>query len=110
MAKRITPEDLFDTEKLVEEILVVVLRERERVAFLVKAGEAHNTCARIRTFISRTRRKMQSRGKRPKHFRLNSHWHPETHDGIRYDCIIMWHEVHAQNIMREELEDLMADG
>lgn len=108
MTERIAP-NLANVEKLVAGILMPILAGK-RVAFLVPNGEGFNTCARIRTHISRTRKKLMARNIRPMRFTLMSTIHKETWDGKRYDCIVMWRHVTPTNEMTQELEDLLAHG
>lgn len=108
MLVRIEP-NLSDTEKLVETILMEVL-VGNRCAFLVPAGGAFHVTARIRTMISRNRKKMLAKGRQPLRFTLMSTVHPETHEGVRFDCIIMWKHVTIVHEMASELEDMLAHG
>lgn len=107
MTIRITP-NLDDTEKLLEQILLVIMKDGERVAFCVPAGSSYHVMQRIRVMISRKRKKMMQLGKRPKRFELKSTVHQETHDGLRYDCIVMWKRIAESHKMLETLEDLLA--
>lgn len=106
MTERITV-DLTDTDKMVGEILLHTM-DGKRVCFLVPAGASYHTCARIRTLISRMRKRLEQNGKRPKRFTLRSSTHSETHGGIRQDCIVMWQETAEHHLMTEKLEDLLA--
>lgn len=108
MAVRITP-DLSKTEAMLTDILTIIM-SGERAAFLVPAGAGELILARIRTMISRKRRRLKSMGKKVKHFTLQSSIHPETHDGKRMDCIIVWRQVTVTHAMSEQLEDLLANG
>lgn len=109
MTTRIEP-DLTNTEDLLGKILTHIVEDGVRVMFLVPAGESFNVLARIRTMISRKRSSLQRRGVKPRHFRLHSSVHRETHDGIRYDAIVVWKQTSDSNMMLEHLEDLLANG
>lgn len=109
MAIRISNPPLDDTTKLVE-VIMTNAADNNRVLFLVPAGQAGNVLARIRTMISRKRKALEQRGKKIKRFTLNSTVHRETHEGIRYDAIIMWRTVSDSHIMMETLEDLLSNG
>lgn len=109
MTTRISP-NLDDTKKMLEEILPLIMVDGERIAFLVPAGRSAHVLARIRVMISRKRKAMEARNRRPRKFTLASSVHPETHDGKRFDCIILWIEVTAIHLMSEKLEDLLANG
>lgn len=107
---RIEAPALDRTEKLLEQILVPILTQEARVRFLCPSGEGENVAARIRVMLSRQRKKLQSRGKRIKHFRLHSTIHTETHEGRRFDCLIMWRTVNDSHVLAQELEDLLSHG
>lgn len=104
---RIEDPALDKTERLLEQILGPILREEQRVRFLCPAGEAEPIAQRIRVMLSRKRKAMEAQGKKPRRFRLHSSVHSETHDGKRFDCLILWHVVNETHIMTQELEDLL---
>jgi hypothetical protein len=106
MAIRIEP-NIKDTEEIIQLFLPLTL-EGKRASFLVGAGESFLVLARIRTMISRKRSSMRARGKKPRRFTLMSSVHPETHDGVRQDCIIVWIEVRESHMLSEVLDDLLA--
>jgi hypothetical protein len=106
MVIRVEP-DLSDTNEILKTILPPALNG-ERVSFLVGAGQSFHVLARIRTQISRKRTSMRNRGVKPKLFNLMSTVHRETHDGTRYDCIIVWIEVRESHVLGEALDDLLA--
>ena len=110
MARRLTPQDLDNTEVLLGEILSVVLPTDERISFLVPSGRAKDYIARIRVKMSRTRAKLARQKRKLRRFQLNSTVHPETYDGKRFDCIVMWKHVLDSHIVAEKLEDLLANG
>lgn len=107
MTKRITP-NLDSTEEMLGVILLNIADVGERVAFIVPAGGARNVIARLRVMISRSRKSMYQRDKKPKRFTLRTTVHAETHGGTRYDCIVCWQERGDTHILAEELEDLLA--
>lgn len=108
MATRINP-PLDNTEALVGELLTHVL-EGERVAFLVPAGTAFHIMARVRTMISRRRRRVLEANRKPKRFTLHHTCHAETHNGLRMDCIVVWKHVGESHMLTETLEDLISNG
>jgi hypothetical protein len=108
MAVRITP-PLDKTEAMLTDILTVIM-SGDRAAFIVPSGAGELILARIRTMISRKRRRLKSMGKKVKYFTLQASIHPETHDGKRMDCIIVWRQVTVTHSMSEQLEDLLANG
>lgn len=110
MAIRIDRPNLQDTEQLLVQILPHVVQSDSRVAFLCPAGDAKNMLARIRVMLSRKRKKLNARGRRAKIFTLRSTIHPETHQGIRYDCIVVWRQDSLFNSLSQDLEDLLQHG
>lgn len=106
MVTRVEP-DLSDTGKLIAAILPIAL-QGERVAFYVDAGTAGNVLARIRTMLSRHRTNMRNRGRKVKEFMLRSSVHPETVNGSRKDCIIVWTMIHENHMMTELFDDMMS--
>lgn len=106
---RIEKPNLAKTEKLLEQILIPIIKQRARVRFLCPAGEGAAIAQRIRVMLSRKRRAMEQRSQKVRRFRLHSSIHHETHEGVRYDCLIMWQSVSEAHIMTQELEDLMTE-
>lgn len=115
MTTRIPNADALSTRDLLGEVLRVILPSDQnnqtegRALFLVEAGTAYHVCARLRTMLSRQRAMLERRGRKPKRFQLSSSVHPETHDGIRYDAIVMWREMHQSHMMLQRLEDIMSE-
>lgn len=109
MTQTITP-PTEDTEKLVEQVLLATRIHGERVKFLVPPGQARLVIARIRTMMSRRRAKLKKRDKLVKYFRLNSTVHRETHEGQRFDCIVMWQEVTKNQEFRQIISEVEANG
>jgi hypothetical protein len=102
------PEPALDkTEKLLEQILLPILHSNARVRFLCPPSEGSAIAQRLRVMLSRKRRALESRGKRPQRFRLHSSIHTETHEGRRYDCLIMWRSVSELHLMTQDLEDVL---
>lgn len=108
MAIRISP-PLDDTKELLTQVMTHVL-DNQRVAFCVPAGRSRNVLARIRVMISRKRALLEARGIPPKRFTLHSSVHPETHNGVRKECIVMWRTVSDSHVLTEKLEDLLGNG
>jgi hypothetical protein len=109
MTQLITP-PIDNTEKLVEQVLLATVQLNSRIKFLVPAGESRLVIARIRTMMSRRRNKLRQHEKRVKYFRLNSTVHRETHDGQRFDCIVMWREVTKNQEFRQIITEVEANG
>jgi hypothetical protein len=107
---RISEPALNHTETLLEQILLPILQSDARVRFLCDAGDGEAVAQRVRVMLSRKRKQLEQGGKKVKRFRLHSSIHPETHEGRRYDCIIMWCSVNETHIMTQELEDLLGNG
>lgn len=104
------PEPALDkTEKLLEQILVPILKEDARVRFLCPAGEAPAIAQRVRVMLSRSRNRLAQNGKKPRRFRLHSSIHGETHEGKRYDCLIMWQSTSDLHLMTQDLEDVLVE-
>lgn len=83
--------DLADTQQTTEQILTHTMQGK-RVRMLVPHGRSRQVVQRIRTKLTRVRAKLRLAGKVPQQFRLNQTTHPETHAGVRFDCIIFWIE------------------
>jgi hypothetical protein len=110
MAIRI-PDPSPKTEVLLGQILLAMHAEPEtRVAFLCESGTGEDILQRLRVMISRKRATLTTAGRRPKKFRLRSTVHPETHSGIRYDCVIVWKQVTDIHVMTEQLEGILSCG
>jgi hypothetical protein len=107
---RIDEPELDNTEKLLAQILLPILGSEARVRFLCDAGTGKDVTARLRVMLSRKRQKLEQRGKKQRKFRLHSSVHSETHDGKRFDCVVMWQTINEIHIMSQELEDLLANG
>lgn len=107
MTFRIADPNLDDTQALLEQVLPHIMRD-ERVAFVVPAGTATRLLNRVRVMLSRRRKALQRRGKNPKQFLLCSSVHPETHDGIRMECVVLWQTITERNQMTELLQDVLA--
>lgn len=107
MAIRIAEPALDDTRQLLVQVLGHV-QAGSRVAFLVDAGKGRDVVARLRTMISRQRGRLVAHGRRPKRFTLHSSIHPETHQGKRHDCIVLWKTVGDSHMLTETLEDILA--
>lgn len=102
--------NINNTSELTLEILKGIIKEDDRVSFLAPAGMGEVILTRIRTHISRRRSHMKRAGKKMKYFRLKSTVHPETHNGIRYDCVVCFKHVSEIADMSETLEDLLVNG
>ena len=109
MAARIDNPALTDTHKLLEQILLIVVRDDSRALFLCDAGTGEAVLQRVRVMISRQRGKLARKGRRVKHFRLRSSIHPETHDGKRFDACVVWQEKNAVHMMSEDLEGILSN-
>jgi hypothetical protein len=98
--------NIHNTEALLKEAMPWMNRQA-RVSFLVPAGMGVPWIQRIRVKISRIRKKLESRGKKYRHFNLRSTIHPYTHEGIRYDCVTMWTTQNATQESIELLEEML---
>lgn len=98
---------LDKTEQLLEQILIPILRNDARVRFLCPSGEGGAIAQRLRVMLSRKRRALEQKGRKPQRFRLHSSIHTETHEGRRYDCLIMWRSVSELHLMTQDLEDVL---
>jgi hypothetical protein len=102
------PEPALDkTEQLLEQILIPILRHDARVRFLCPSGEGGPIAQRVRVMLSRKRKALEHKGRKPQRFRLHSSIHAETHEGQRYDCLIMWRSVSELHLMTQDLEDVL---
>lgn len=106
---RIDEPRLDHTEKLLEQILVPLIKEEARVRFLCPASEGAAVAQRIRVMLSRKRKHLQGRGKKPRRFRLHSHIYPHTEGGIRFDCVVMWQSINDIHMMTQDLEDMLTN-
>lgn len=109
MTTRIADPALTDTTRLLYQVLEVVLADG-RVLFLCGAGEAPALLNRLRMALSRQRQKMRSKGKRIQQFQLCSTVHPETHEGKRYDAIVLWRVTSKHQDAEIEMGRLLALG
>jgi len=107
---RIDQPRLDHTEKLLEQILEPLIRQEARVRFLCHASEGAAVAQRIRVMLSRKRKQLIARGKKPRRFRLHSSIHPHTESGMRFDCVVMWQSINDVHMMTQDLEDLMTNG
>lgn len=111
MTVRLTDPPLGDTERLLGEVLKVILPTKDaRVLFLCPAGQGTAIVQRLRVAISRNRQKLLAKKVRPRRFRLRATFHPETHGGTRYEACVLWLQVSDQNQMLQDLEGLLAHG
>jgi hypothetical protein len=106
MTTRIAEPALEDTNKLLLQVLQQVLQD-ERVCFTCPAGESDAIVQRLRMQLSRHRQRMRARGKVIQEFTLHSSTHPETHSGIRYDCVVMWRVKSKVQQAELEMEKLL---
>lgn len=109
MTTRIHDPALTDTNRLLYQILEIAMKD-ERVLFLCPPGESTALVQRLRMQLSRQRNRMRERGKRIQDFQLHSTVHPETHDGIRHDAIVMWRVVSKHQQAELEMEELLGLG
>lgn len=107
---RIDEPALDKTEQLLEQILPPILVEDARVRFLCDPSTGDAVAQRLRVMISRRRKALEAKGKKPRRFRLHSDVYPETHDGKRFDCVVLWHTINDVHQMTQDLEDLLSNG
>lgn len=104
------PEPALDkTERLLEQILLPILKQDARVRFLCPVGEGEAIAQRLRVMLSRKRRSLEQQKKKPRRFRLHSSIHTETHGGHRFDCLIMWQSTSDLHLMTQDLEDVLVN-
>ena len=106
MTIRIAEPALDNTSRLLYQILQQVLKD-ERVLFLCPAGESEALIQRVRMQLSRQRTKLRNKGRVIQEFQLHSSVHPETHEGIRHDAIIMWRVASKAQLAELEMEKLL---
>ena len=109
MTVRLHDPQLDNTNKLLYQVLSHALKG-EYVLFLCPAGESKAILSRLRMQLSRQRKKLQEQGRRFKQFALHSTVHPETHDGIRHDAIVLWTEQSKYQQAMEEIESILCEG
>lgn len=110
MAIRIEEPNIDHTETLLSQVLNLVLQDEVRAGFLCDSGTGHDIVQRLRTMLSRKRALLMRKGKKPRRFKLRATIHPETHNGKRFDCVIMWKQVEDFHTMTEALEDILSHG
>lgn len=110
MAIRV-PDPSPKTDVLLTQILQPMAHDPEtRVAFLCESGTGEDVLQRLRVMISRIRARAETRGKKIRKFRLRSSVHSETHQGTRYDCVVVWKEISDVHVMSEQLEGILSCG
>lgn len=109
MTTRIAEPALTDTTRLLYQVLEVVLADG-RVLFLCEAGEAPALLNRLRMALSRQRQKMRDKGKKIQQFQLHSTVHSETHEGKRYDAVVLWRVTSKHQEAEMEMERLLGLG
>lgn len=107
MTIRLVDPPIDHTGKLLVEILRVTLKG-ERVLFVCPAGESKALISRVRMKLSRERDKARDKGRRIQEFQLHATVHPETHDGIRYDAVVMWQVQSRYQKALLEVENMLA--
>lgn len=107
MTVRISEPNLWNTEALLAQVLVPLVKDEDRVLFLCDPSTGKDVVQRLRVMISRKRDRLERRGKKARKFRLHSTIHQETHSGKRFDAVVLWKTVSEQNLMSQELEDLL---
>lgn len=110
MTIRLSDPNIYHTETLLGQVLAPIITGDERVAFLVEPGQGIPVIQRLRVMMSRKRKNIERKGKRMRQFRLHATVHPETHEGKRFDCIVMWKSIHDTHLMTEALEDMLSHG
>lgn len=108
MATRI--EFTENTEELLGNILKVILVDDGRSLFLCDAGSGERVVSRLRVMLSRKRAKLSRKGTRTKQFAVCHTVHKETHEGKRFDAVVMWRRTGIKDFMRESLEDILTNG
>jgi predicted proteasome-type protease len=109
MTVRLEDPKLNDTTLLLVQVLHPVLAG-DRVLFLCPAGEGAAVAQRLRMQLSRQRKKMQDRRVKFVQFMLYSNVHSETHNGVRYDAVVMWKVQSKVQQAAEEIDALLSEG
>lgn len=111
MAIRLKEPNIFNTNALLGQVLApIIANPDERVLLMVEAGTGKAVEQRLRTHMTRRRKAIELKGKRPRRFTLHATRHTETHDGIRYDCLVFWQSTRESQMLTEELEDILSHG
>ena len=100
---------LDHTETLLGQILGVIVPTENRVKFFVPAGDGQKIMSRLRIMLTRRRKSLEAKGRRPKLFKVYHTVHPETHNGKRFDCVVVWRVTTDSNWLSEQLQELL-DG
>lgn len=110
MLIQIDDAEKMSTQKLLEAVLTQ-LNQDNRVRLIVSRGRGQATVQCLRVKLSRTRKKLEKKGRRPKIFKLHSDVFPWTElDGSRRDCVILHRSVPADLHVLETLEGLLNNG
>ncbi len=110
MTLRISEPNLWNTEVLLGQVLVPIFGDAGRVAFLCDPGTGKSIVQRMRMMMSRKRKNLRVNGRKVKQFRLHCSVHPETHEGKRHDCVVLWKSISETHLMSEDLEDVLCNG
>lgn len=86
---------------------LIACRDGNQVQFLTTAGRGAAVVQRLRTALSRSRKRNQTRGQRVAEFTLHHSIYPYTKNGRRYDCVVLWTHKRRHHIAREILDDTL---
>lgn len=109
MTTRIDNAPELSTDALLSRLIMGWLND-ERVMFLVPRGEAYRYMQRIRTMMSRNRKRQERDGKKRMYFTIHHTTHAHTENGLRYDAIVTWRTQTEDHRRIEALEDMIGHG
>lgn len=100
--------DVTNTEILLGTILQNFRAGNLRVSFLTPPSQGPATLARIRSALSRVRKRNTAKGRLNEKFLIQSCVYPYTNlEGKRHDCVIVWKKKTDRHLMSERFEDVL---
>lgn len=91
--------------------VLVLLNDDKRARFIVSRSRGGPTVQCLRVMLSRTRKKLEAKGRRYRHFKMHSEIFPWTEaDGSRKDCVILSRTRNQDHEILEDLEALIDNG
>lgn len=80
----------------------------ERVQFLVPPSSGPQVVQRLRSALTRSRRRNERNGRKPAMFGVRAEFYPYTDAaGVRHECVVMWTEKTPYHRGQELLQDLV---
>lgn len=108
MAKTIDNIEALSTRELLGAIVTGAIIESESVKFLCPRGKGSATMSRVRMELTRSRQRIERRGKRYQRFTLKQSIFPWTENGKTYDCVVVSGAKTKSHEMLELLDDMIA--